>query len=148
MGGHISGNEDVINFAKNRARTWLLSGALPPGVVAATIAAIDVMESEPERVRRVWDNRNYFIEKMKELGFDTGNSQTPIVPIMCGESKTARALADFVWEKGIYVLPIVYPMVPRGKARIRVQLCSEHTKEQLDRAIKAFKEGGEKLGLI
>ncbi|MEA3459551.1 MAG: aminotransferase class I/II-fold pyridoxal phosphate-dependent enzyme, partial [Chloroflexota bacterium] len=91
---------------------------------------------------------NYFIEKVKELGFDTGNSETPIVPIMCGESKTARALADFVWEKDLYVLPIVYPMVARGKARIRVQLCSEHTKDQLDKAIEAFKEGGEKLGLI
>lgn len=148
VGGHISGSEDLINFALNKSRTWLLSGALPPGIAAATIAAIDVMESEPERVKKVWENRDYFIEKMKELGFDTGNSETPIVPVMCGESKTAGALADFVWERGIYVLPIVYPMVARGKARIRVQLCSEHTEDQLDKAIEAFKEGGEKLGLI
>jgi len=148
VGGHISRSEDLIKFALNKSRTWLLSGALPPGIAAATIAAIDVMESEPERVKRVWENRDYFIEKMKELGFDTGNSETPIVPIMCGDSKTARALADFVWEKGIYVLPIVYPMVARDKARIRVQLCTEHTKDQLDKAIKAFQEGGEKLGLV
>ncbi len=148
VGGHISGSKDLINFAKNKARTWLLSAALPPGVIAATIAAIEVMESEPERVKRVWENRNYFVEAMQDLGFDTGNSQTPIVPIMCGESKTARALANFVWERGIYVLPIVYPMVPRGKARIRVQLCSEHTKDHLDKAITAFKEGGRKVGLI
>ncbi|MFQ6102289.1 MAG: aminotransferase class I/II-fold pyridoxal phosphate-dependent enzyme [Anaerolineae bacterium] len=148
VGGHVSGSEELIKFALNKSRTWLLSGALPPGVAAATIAAIDVMESEPERVERVWENRNYFIEKMKELGFDTGHSETPIVPIMCGESKTAKALADFVWNRAIYVLPIVYPMVARGKARIRVQLCSEHTKDQLDKAIDAFKEGGEKLGLI
>jgi len=148
VGGHISGSEDLRNFALNKCRTWLLSGALPPGVAAATIAAIDVMESDPQRVEKVWENRDYFIEKMKDLGFDTGNSETPIVPVMCGESKTAKALADFVWEKGIYVLPIVYPMVARGKARIRVQLCSEHTESQLDKAIEAFKEGGEKLGLI
>jgi len=148
VGGHISGSEKLTKFASNKSRTWLLSGALPPGVAAATIAAIDVMESDPQRVEKVWQNRNYFIERMKEAGFDTGNSETPIVPIMCGESKTAKALADFVWEKGIYVLPIVYPMVARGKARIRVQLCSEHTKDQLDTAITAFKEGGEKLGLI
>jgi len=148
VGGHISGSEELIKFASNKSRTWLLSGALPPGVAAATIAAIDVMESDPQRVEKVWQNRNYFIERMKEAGFDTGNSETPIVPIMCGESKTAKALADFVWEKGIYVLPIVYPMVARGKARIRVQLCSEHTEGQLNKAIGAFKEGGEKLGLI
>ncbi len=148
VGGHISGSEALAKFALNKSRTWLLSGALPPGVAAATIAAIGVMESEPERVERVWENRDYFIEKMKELGFDTGNSETPIVPIMCGESKTSKSLADFVWGEGLYVLPIVYPMVARGKARIRVQLCSEHTKDNLDKAVEAFKKGGEKLGLI
>ena len=148
VGGHLSGSEELIKFAMNTSRTWLLSGALPPGVAAATIAAIDVMENHPERVERVWENRDYFLDQMKALGFDTGHSETPIVPIMCGESKTAKALADFVWGAGIYVLPIVYPMVARGKARIRVQLCTEHTQDQLDTAIQAFKKGGEKLGLI
>lgn len=148
VGGHLSGSEELIRFAMNTSRTWLLSGALPPGVAAATIAAIDVMESNPERVERVWENRDYFIDQMKALGFDTGHSETPIVPIMCGDSKTAKALADFVWDQGIYVLPIVYPMVPRGKARIRLQLCTEHTEDQLDEAIRAFRKGGEKLGLI
>ncbi|MGC9356640.1 MAG: aminotransferase class I/II-fold pyridoxal phosphate-dependent enzyme [Anaerolineae bacterium] len=148
VGGHLSGSEALIKYAMNTSRTWLLSGALPPGVAAATIAAIDVMEKHPERVERVWENRDYFLDRMKALGFDTGNSETPIVPIMCGDSKTAKALADFVWGEGIYVLPIVYPMVARDKARIRVQLCTEHTKDQLDTAIQAFKKGGEKLGLI
>jgi glycine C-acetyltransferase len=148
VGGHLSGSETVIKFAMNKSRTWLLSGALPPSVAAATIAAIDVMESNPERVERVWENREYFLDKMKELGFDTGHSETPIVPIMCGDSKRAKGLADFVWQEGIYVLAIVYPMVARDKARIRVQLCSEHTEDQLDRAIEAFKKGGQRLGLI
>jgi glycine C-acetyltransferase len=148
IGGHITGSEDLRNFALNKSRSWLLSGAVPPGVAAACIAAIDVLESEPQWGEKVWENRNYFIKAMQDLGFDTGNSETPIVPIMCGESKTAKALADFVWEKGVYVLPIVYPMVPRDKARIRVQLCAKHTKEQLDQAIAAFKEGGERLRLI
>ncbi len=148
VGGHISGSEELINFSMNKARTWLLSGALPPGVAAATVAAIDVMTENPERVERVWDNRAYFLDKMKELGFDTGHSETPIVPIMCGDSKTAKELADFVWQEGIYVLPIVYPMVARDKARIRVQLCSEHTTDQLDTAVQAFRKGGEQLALI
>lgn len=148
VGGHISGSEELIKFSMNTARTWLLSGALPPGVAAATVAAIDVMAENPERVERVWQNRDYFLERMKELGFDTGQSETPIVPIMCGDSKTAKELADYVWQEGVYVLPIVYPMVARDKARIRVQLCTEHTEDQLDQAIEAFRAGGRKLGLI
>lgn len=148
VGGHVTGGEDLRNFALNKARTWLLSGAVPPGVAAACIAAIDVLETEPGWVERLWENRNYFVSKVQDLGFDTGNTETPIVPIMCGEAKTARELSDFLWEKGVYVLPIVYPMVARDKARIRVQVCSQHTRDQLDQAILALKEGGKKLGLI
>jgi glycine C-acetyltransferase len=148
IGGHITGCEDLRNFAYNKSRSWLLSGGVPPGVAAACIAAIDVLETEPEHVRKVWENRNYFLKAMQNLGFDTGNSETPIVPVMCGESKMAKELANFIWEKSIFSLPIVYPMVARDKARIRVQLCTKHTKEHLDKAVQAFKEGGKKLGLI
>lgn len=148
VGGHVSGSEELRKFALNKSRTWLLSGAVPPGVAAACIAAIDVLETEPQWLEKLWENRDYFIKAIQDLGFDTGNSETPIVPIMCGESKTAKELATFVWQEGIYVLPIVFPMVARDKARIRVQLCAKHTKDQLDRAIRAFKKGGEKLRLI
>jgi len=148
IGGHITGGKDLRNFAYNKSRSWLLSGGVPPGVAAACIAAIDVLETEPEHVRKVWENRNYFLKAMQDLGFDTGNSETPIVPVMCGESKTAKELANFIWEKGIFALPIVYPMVARDKARIRVQLCTKHTIEHLDKAIQAFEEGGKKLSLI
>jgi glycine C-acetyltransferase len=148
IGGHVTGGEDLRNFAYNKSRTWLLSGGVPPGVAAACIAAIDVLETEPQHVKNVWKNREYFMKAMKDLGFDTGNSETPIVPIMCGESKKAKDLASFIWKKGIFALPIVYPMVARDKARIRTQLCSKHTKEHLDKAIAAFEEGGKKLGLI
>jgi glycine C-acetyltransferase len=148
VGGHISGSEALRKFALNKSRSWLLSGAVPPGVAAACIAAIEVLETEPQWVKQVWSNRDYFINAVQELGFDTGNSETPIVPLMCGESQTAKKLTDFVWKEGIYVLPIVYPMVARGKARIRVQLSAKHTKDQLDDAIEAFKKGGEELRLI
>ncbi len=148
IGGHITGGKDLRNFAYNKARTWLLSGAVPPGVAAACIAAIDVLEKEPQHVRRVWENRNYLLEALKDAGFDTGNTETPIIPVMCGRSKTARDLADLLWTEKIFALPIFYPMVARDKARIRVQLCTKHTTEQLDRAIDAFKEGGRKLGII
>ncbi|MEA3355840.1 MAG: aminotransferase class I/II-fold pyridoxal phosphate-dependent enzyme, partial [Candidatus Bipolaricaulota bacterium] len=148
VGGHISGSEALRNFALNKSRSWLLSGAVPPGVAAACIAAIEVLETEPQWVKQVWDNRDYFINAVQELGFDTGNSETPIVPLMCGESETAKKLTDLVWQEGVYVLPIIYPMVARGKARIRVQLSARHTKDQLDEAIEAFKKGGEELRLI
>jgi len=148
IGGHISGCEDLRNFTYNKARSWLLSGAVPPGVAAACIAAIDVLETEPEHVRRVWENRNYLLDGLKDAGFDTGNTETPIIPVMCGRSKTARDLADHLWSRGIFVLPIFFPMVPREKARIRVQLCTKHSREQLDKALDAFKDGGKKLGII
>lgn len=148
VGGHVSGSKELRSFALNKSRTWLLSGALPPGVAAACIAAIDVLETEPQWLENLWSNREYFLKAAQDLGFDTGNSETPIVPIMCGESRTAKELAHFVWEQGIYVLPIVFPMVARDRARIRVQLSSKHTKDQLDQAIEAFKKGGEKLRLI
>jgi glycine C-acetyltransferase len=148
IGGHITGGEDLRNFAYNKSRSWLLSGAVPPGVAAACIAAIDILESEPKHVKRVWENRNHFIKAIQDLGFDTGNSETPIVPVMCGKSKTAKELAEYIWKKGVFSLPIVYPMVARDKARIRTQLCAKHTKGQLDKAVKAFEEGGKKLGLI
>lgn len=148
IGGHITGGEDLRNFTYNKARSWLLSGAVPPGVAAACIAAIDVLETEPQHVRKVWENRNHLLEGLQDAGFDTGNTETPIIPVMCGKSKAAKDLADYLWSKGIFVLPIFYPMVARDKARIRVQVCTKHTREQLDRAIGAFKEGGKKLRII
>ncbi|MCK4933662.1 aminotransferase class I/II-fold pyridoxal phosphate-dependent enzyme [Candidatus Bathyarchaeota archaeon] len=148
VGGHITGCEDLRSFAYNKSRTWLLSGGVPPGVASACSAAISVLESEPQHVKKVWENRNYFIKAMQDLGFDTGNSETPIVPVMCGASKKAKELADFTWKRGFFALPIVFPMVARDKARIRVQLCTKHTKEQLSKAVEVFEEGGRKLGLI
>ncbi len=148
IGGHVTGNEDLRNFAYNKSRSWLLSGGVPPGVAAACVAAIDVLETESEHVNNVWRNRDYFLSALQDLGFDTGNSETPIVPIMCGESKTAKELATFIWKKGIFALPIVFPMVARDKARIRAQLCTKHSAEHLDKAAQAFEDGGKKLGLI
>ena len=148
IGGHISGSEDLRNFAINKVRTFLLSAAVPPGVAAACTAAIDVLETEPEHVTKVWENRNYFLDGLKDAGFDTGNSETPIIPVMCGRSKTSRDFSEYLWTKGIFVLPIFFPMVAREKARIRVQLCTKHTQEQLEQALEVFKKGGRQLKII
>lgn len=148
VGGHVSGSRDLANFAFNRSRTWLLSGSHPPPVAAACIAAIDVLEKEPQHVKRLWDNTRVFKNTMKDLGFDVGNSQTPITPVMVGESGVAKKLSNRLFEEGVFALPIVFPMVARDKARIRTMMNAALTKEDLDFAINAFKKIGKELNII
>ena len=148
VGGHISGSQDLVNFAYNKSRTWLLSGSHPPAVVAACIAAVDVLESEPEHVNRLWENTRYFKESMKELGFDIGNSKTPITPVMVGESGVAKKLSSRLFDESVFALPIVYPMVAQGKARIRTIMNAALTREDLDHAIGAFSKIGRELKII
>jgi glycine C-acetyltransferase len=148
IGGHISGSLDLVRFAWNKSRTWLLSSSHPPPVVAATIAAIDVLESEPQHVKNLWKNTNYFKKAVQELGFNTGRSQTPIIPIIVGESSKAKALSDKLYERGVFVVPIVYPMVARDLARIRVQMHAKLTSEELDRVIEAIEVIGKELEII
>lgn len=148
VGGHISGSDSLAKFAWNKSRTWLLSSSLPPAVVAATTAAIDVLETEPQHVQNLWRNTEYFKKAVQELGFDTGNSQTPIIPIIVGESHKAKALADRLYEEGVFVVPIVYPMVARNLARIRVQMHAKLTTEQLDTVIEKMEAIGRDLDII
>ena len=148
IGGHISGSLDLIRFAWNKSRTWLLSSSHPPSVAASTIAAIDVLETEPHHVKNLWDNTDYFKKAVDDLGFNTGRSQTPIIPVIVGESSKAKALSDRLYEKGIFVVPIVFPMVAQDLARIRVQMNAKLTKEQLDTVIEAIEEIGKDLEII
>lgn len=148
VGGHVSGSRDLINFAFNRSRTWLLSGSHPPAVAAACIAAIDVLESEPQHIQTLWEHTRYFKKIMKELGFDVGNSQTPITPVIVGESGVAKKLSARLFEEGVFALPIVYPMVARDKARIRTIMNAALTREDLDFAINAFEKIGKELHII
>lgn len=148
VGGHISGSDSLAKFAWNKSRTWLLSSSLPPAVVAATTAAIDVLETEPQHVQNLWKNTEYFKKAVQELGFDTGNSQTPIIPIIVGESHKAKALADRLYEEGVFVVPIVYPMVARDLARIRVQMHAKLATEQLDTVIEKMEAIGKDLDII
>jgi len=148
VGGHVSGSKDLINFAYNKSRTWLLSGSHPPAVAAACIAAIDVLESEPQHVQNLWENTRYFKRSLKDLGFDTGNSQTPITPVIVGESGVAKKLSSRLFEEKIFALPIVYPMVAQDKARIRTIMNAALTREDLDFAVKAFEKIGKELNII
>ena len=148
MGGHVSGSRDMVNYALNKSRSWLLSASHPPATAAACIAAIDVLETEEEHVKRLWDNREYFVKGLQQMGYDTGNSQTPIIPAMTGESSRAVELSDGLMKEGILALPIVFPMVARDKARIRNMMNSGLTKEQLDTALAAYEKIGKQIGII
>jgi glycine C-acetyltransferase len=148
VGGHVSGSKDLHDFALNKSRTWLLSGSHPPAVATACIAAIDVLENEPQHVRTLWNHTRYFKKAMKDLGFNIGNSQTPITPIIVGESSVAKKLSARLFEEGVFALPIVYPMVARDKARIRTIMNAALTRKDLDFAIGAFEKIGKELHII
>jgi glycine C-acetyltransferase len=148
VGGHVSGSRDLVNFAYNKSRTWLLSGSHPPGVAAACIAAVNILEKEPKHVRNLWKNTEYFKKAMKDLGFDTGKSTTPITPIIVGESAVAKRLSARLFEEKVFALPIVFPMVARDKARIRTIMNAALTREDLDFAIGAFEKIGKELHII
>jgi len=148
VGGHISGSRELVDFAYNKSRTWLLSGSHPPAVVAACIAAIDVLETEPQHVRNLWANTDYFRKEIRALGFDTGLSQTPIVPVMMGDGGAAKMFSSRLFDIGVFALPIVFPMVAKDKARIRTIMNAALTRKDLDEALSAFEKIGKELKLI
>jgi len=148
VGGHVSGSRDLVNFAYNKSRTWLLSGSHPPAVAAACIAAIDVLETEPKHVRGLWENTDYFRKAIQQLGLDTGKSQTPIIPVMMGDSGTAKRFSSRLFEEGIFALPIVFPMVAKDRARIRTIMNAALTRKDLDHAVAAFEKIGRELRIV
>ena len=117
-------------------------------MAAAQLAAINVLATEPEHVNNLWENTRYFKKELASIGFDTGNSETPITPVMCGESHKAKALSDELFNMGIFALPIVFPMVARDKARIRTMVNAGLTRDDLDEALGAFEKGGKKVEII
>ena len=134
--------------ALNHSRSWLLSGSQPPGVAAAQKAAIEVLMSEPEHHARLWENTNYFRKELQSMGFDTGDSVTPIIPVMCGESSTAKAMTHALGDEGVMAGAIVFPMVARDKARIRTQMSAGLTRDDLDAVLRCFEKVGPQVGVI
>lgn len=148
FGGMLAGSKDLIRFAYNKARTWLLSAAFPPHVAAANIAALEIVEREPERVRKLWQNTRYFKKEIESMGYDTGLSETPIIPVIVGDSKKAKRLAERLYQEGIFALAIVYPMVAKDKARIRNQMNAGMTREDLDFALGVYEKLGKELKIV
>jgi glycine C-acetyltransferase len=148
VGGLIAGSRDLVNFAYNKSRTWLLSGSHPPAVAGAQLAAIQVLETEPEHVRNLWDNTKYFKKELISQGFNCGNSETPITPVIIGDSPKAKDFSNMLFDEGIFALPIVFPMVAKDKARIRTMMNAGLTKKDLDYALDKFETIGKKLSII
>ncbi|MEC7255804.1 MAG: aminotransferase class I/II-fold pyridoxal phosphate-dependent enzyme [Candidatus Thermoplasmatota archaeon] len=148
QGGILAGTEMTRTHALNHSRSWLLSGSQPPGVAAAQKAAVEVLMEEPEHHRKLWNNTEYFRSELQSMGFDTGVSTTPIIPVMCGESSVAKDFTIELAKEGVMAGAIVFPMVARDKARIRTQMSAGLTRDDLDEVLRIFERVGPKLGLV
>uniref|UniRef100_A0A7C4AJK5 Pyridoxal phosphate-dependent aminotransferase family protein n=1 Tax=Thermodesulfovibrio aggregans TaxID=86166 RepID=A0A7C4AJK5_9BACT len=148
IGGFIAGERDVINYIKHFGRSFIFSASPPPASVAAVSAAIDIIENEPERRQQLWKNTNKMLKGFKELGFNIGVAETPIIPVIVGEDELAFKFVMMLQEEGIFANVAVSPAVPPGKALIRTSYMATHTDEHLDRVLEAFHKVGKALGVI
>jgi glycine C-acetyltransferase len=148
LGGYVAGRRALIEMLHHRARPFLFSTSHPPAVTAACLAAIDVLLEEPELVERLWANTKFFKSGLKDLGFDTGLSESPITPVIVGDAALAMQLSDRLFEEGVFAQGIGFPTVPRGKARVRTIVTATHTRDDLGQALDAFARVGRELGLI
>lgn len=148
VGGIIAGNQVIVDWLRQRARPFLFSSAMTVPDTAACLAAVGLLESSTELVDKLWANGRYFKEEMKNLGFDTGSSVTPITPIILGEVTLAKQFSSELFNEGVFAMALGYPTVPQGKARIRVMISAAHSRADLDQGLEAFALVGKKLGVI
>ncbi|MFH1583679.1 MAG: aminotransferase class I/II-fold pyridoxal phosphate-dependent enzyme, partial [Actinomycetota bacterium] len=148
MGGYIAGSKSLRDYLIHFSRPFLFSTSHPPSVPASILAAIDVLENEPEILDTLWSNVNFFKGELKNLGFDTGISETPITPVIVGEASIAVKMSDRLLEEAIFGQSISFPTVPRGKARIRTIVTAAHTKDDLSIALEKFEKVGKELAII
>lgn len=148
LGGYVVGTKALIDWLIQRGRPFLFSTSHPPAVTAACLAALDILETEPERIEQLWSNTRQFKAGLQALGFDTGSSETPITPVMVGEGELAMRLSDELFGEGVFAQGIAFPTVPRGKARVRTIVTAEHTAEDLQQALAAFARVGKRLGMV
>jgi glycine C-acetyltransferase len=147
-GGFVAGPEALTDYLTQRSRPQLFSNALPPTVAASALAAVRLVEAEPQRVETLRQNTTYFREQITEAGFKPIPGETPIVPIIVGETAAAIQMSDMLLDEGVFVTGFGFPVVPHGTARVRCQISAGHTRDDLDEAIRAFKKVGGKLGLL
>ena len=148
LGGYVCSTRDAIEFLYHRARPFLFSTSHPPSVAASCLAAFEVLEEEPQLIDRLWSNTRFFKEGLKKLGFNTGESQTPITPVMVGDAALAHQFSRELFAAGVFAQGIGFPTVPEGKARIRTIVTATHTQEELTRALEILEEVGKRLKII
>jgi 7-keto-8-aminopelargonate synthetase-like enzyme len=148
VGGFVAGERAVIDFIKHKARSLIFSASPPPASVASVIKAIEIIEREPDRRQRLWDNTRYMKHEFTTMGFDTGASASPVIPLVVGEDLKAFKMTVRLQEEGLFANPVVSPAVPEGRAMIRTSYMATHTREHLDRALEAFRSVGRELGVI
>jgi glycine C-acetyltransferase len=153
LGGYVCGSKDLIDYLYHRARPFLFSTSHPPSVAATCIAAFDVLEQEPERIEKLWDNTRYFKKELGALGFNIGGrntpaSETPITPVIVGEGRVAMEFSRELFKEGVMATGIAFPTVPEGKARIRTIMTATHTREELDQALETLKRVGKRMSII
>jgi glycine C-acetyltransferase len=148
VGGFTAGKKVIVDYLRQKARPFLFSSALTAADVSACCAAVDILEASDDLVLKLWSNTRYFKDKMRAAGFNTGDSETPITPVMLGEAKTAQRFSRRLFEEGIFAMAIGFPTVPMGKARIRVMISATHSEQDLDHGVEKFVLVGRELGFI
>jgi len=148
MGGVVAGKQQIVDWLRQRGRPFLFSSAMTIPDVAACLAAVELLEESTDLVDQLWDNTRYFKREIQSLGFDTGQSTTPITPIMLGEASLAQTFSRRIFDQGVFAMALGFPTVPRGKARIRVMISAAHSTEDLDQGLETFREVGKELGVI
>ncbi len=148
MGGYTTGRKEIIEMLRQRSRPYLFSNSLAPEIVGGALQVLDMIANDDTLLKKLQWNTEYFKKGMEKLGFDIGNSQSPIIPVMLYDAKLSQDMANELLKEDIYVIGFFYPVVPKGKARIRVQLSAAHNQEHLDKAISAFEKIGKKLAII
>jgi 8-amino-7-oxononanoate synthase len=148
VGGFVAGDQYVIDHIKHSARSAIFSAAPPPASVAAALKAIEIVEREPERRKRLWENTEYMLKELRGLGFDTGHSESPVVPLVIGADMDVYAMGMKLEREGVFVNPVVTPAVPDGQAMIRTSYMATHERQHLDRSLEAFAKVGREMGLV
>ena len=148
LGGFIAGDDDIIHYIKHNARSMIFSASIPPSNAAAALAALHVMQSEPERIQRLNDLASYMRKEYKRLGFDIGQSETPVIPILIGDNMRTLMISKALFDEGIFVNPVLAPAVPEGRQLLRTSYMATHTDEQMERVLEVFARVGKQFGLI